>query len=402
MKFALVSYHLPPAPSGQSIMLHRLLRDLDPGAYCLLTSQLYDTPVGPEDSHRALPGRLYRLTPGHQVSRGHRYGLSKVREGANVVLGIVQRARQIAGIVRREQCRAIVGCTGGPDLLDLPAAYLASRVMRLPFYPYYFDDYFHQWAVVDHWQALRSRFLARRLESALVKGAAGVIVPNEFMGEELRRRYGVESTVIHNPCDVLPEGSALPPAAPRSAAGSEVKIVYTGAVYDAHYDAFLNLVEALKLLGRPGLKLHIYTAHSHSELAARGIRGPVVYHDHRSPSAIQAIQREAALLFLPLAFESPYPELIKSSAPGKLGEYLAAGRPVLAHAPSWSFVVWYLRTHECGLVVDEKDAHKLAEAVGRVLDDPSLWRGLGARALEQARADFSVEAARAKFFALVT
>lgn len=396
MKFALVSYHLPPAPSGQSMVLHRLLRELDADAYCLLTSNPYDVPVGPEDEHRVLAGRFYRLTPGRQVTRGHRYGLSKAREGANVALGIVQRARQIAGIVRREKCRAIVGCTGGPDLLDLPAAYLASRVQRVPFYAYYFDDYYHQWAAVDHWQALDGRRIARRLEAALVRGAAGVIVPNEFMGEELRRRYGVESTVIHNPCDVPPGDE------PHRPADGEARIVYTGAVYDAHYDAFLNLVEALKLLGRPEAKLHIYTAHSHTELAERGIRGPVVYHEHLAASAIPDIQRQAALLFLPLAFESPYPELIKTSAPGKFGEYLAAGRPVLAHAPPDSFVVWYLRRHECGLVVDERDARKLAAAVERVLDDAVLGRSLSERAAERAHADFSVSAARARFFALLS
>nr|MBA3242661.1 glycosyltransferase [Acidobacteriota bacterium] len=123
--------------------------------------------------------------------------------------------------------------------------------------------------------------------------------------------------------------------------------------------------------------------------------------DHQSLSAITAIQRRADLLFLPLAFKSPYPELVRTSAPGKLGEYLAAGRPVLAHAPPDSFVVWYLRRYECGLVVDETDPHKLASAIERVLDDAALRRTLGERASEQAQSDFSISTARARFFALL-
>jgi glycosyltransferase involved in cell wall biosynthesis len=399
MKFALVSYHLPPSPSGQSSVLYRLLRDLDAGAYCLITSDQAEAEEGPEGAPRKLAGKLFRLPPEFQVTRGYRYGLAKVREGVNIPLAIAQRARRIAAIVRREGCRAVVGCTGGRDLLDLPSAYLASRMAGVPFYPYYFDDYYYQWAAIAHWKALDGRFIARRLESALVRGAERVIVPNEFMGAELRRRYGVEATVIHNPCDV-PEGAGASDGEP-SIPGGEVRVVYTGAVYDAHYDAFLNLVEALKLLGRPDVKLHVYTAHSHSELAGRGIRGPVVYHDHMALSAVTAVQRQADVLFLPLAFESPYPELVRTSAPGKLGEYLAAGRPVLAHAPPDSFVAWYFRRHGCGLVVEEKDPRELASAIERVLGDAALRKSLGARASVQAQSDFSVPAAREKFFALI-
>ena len=50
--------------------------------------------------------------------------------------------------------------------------------MGLP-YPYYFDDYY-QWSAIAHWKAKRS-FFARRLESAIIRGAERVIVPNEFM-----------------------------------------------------------------------------------------------------------------------------------------------------------------------------------------------------------------------------
>jgi glycosyltransferase involved in cell wall biosynthesis len=400
MKFALVSFHLPPSPSGQSMVLYRLLSDLDAGAYCLISSNQHPE-AGDEQGggRRRLAGSLFRLRPEFQVTRGYRYGLAKIREGANVAAGIILRARQIAGVVRREGCRAVVGCTGGHDLLDLPAAYLASRMASVPFYPYYFDDYYYQWAAVAHWKALDGLRFAHRLESALVRGAERVIVPNEFMAAGLRRRYGVEPAVIHNPCDLSEYESAPAGASPE--AGGAASIVYTGAVYDAHYDAFLNLVEALRLLGNPGVRLHIYTAHSHSELAEKGIRGPVVYHDHLPLSAIPAIQRGADLLFLPLAFESPYPELIKTSAPGKVGEYLAAGRPILAHAPADSFLVWYLRRHECGLVVDRDDPRELAAALERVLGDAALRRALGERAHERALADFSVSAARAKFFSLL-
>jgi hypothetical protein len=49
----------------------------------------------------------------------------------------------------------------------------------------------------------------------------------------------------------------------------------------------------------------------------------VVRHPHIPQSRVAAILRQADVLFLPLAFRSPIQEVIRTSAPGKMGEYLA-------------------------------------------------------------------------------
>jgi glycosyltransferase involved in cell wall biosynthesis len=215
--------------------------------------------------------------------------------------------------------------------------------------------------------------------------------------DDLRECFGVEATVIHNSFDISPyDSSAVGVARPSNGAGGGV--VYTGDIYEAHYDAFRNLLEALDRLGRDDLKLHAYTPRTKEELARQGLSGRMILHAPRDPSEIPRVQRGAGALFLPLAFNSPYPELVRTSATTKLGEYLAAGRPVIAHAPPDSFVAWYFREHECGVVVDRLDPASLAEAVGRVLDDDALGRKLAARAWERAVADFDIVSAREKFW----
>jgi glycosyltransferase involved in cell wall biosynthesis len=398
VKFALVSHVLPPSPSGQAMALYRLLRGLDPDDYCLISRQSYDAGSQQNNYSDRLPGRYYYL-PDLQITPSSSSGfIKRLKIITRIILrillipGVVWHGRQIAGIVRRENCGAVLACTG--DLRDLPAGYLASRLAGVPFYPYLFDYYSYQWVEPI------SRWLAQLLEPVMLKGAAGVIAPNEFLRDALRHRYGVEATVIHNPCD-LSEYETIPNDAP-SGNGGEFGIVYTGAVYGAQFDAFRNLLAAIELLGRPNVKLHLYTAQSPRDLAERGISGPVVCHGHQPPSAIPGIQRRADLLFLPLAFNSPYPaELIKTSAPGKIGEYLAAGRPILVHAPPDSFVVWYFRRHECGLVVDQNDPAKLAQAIEQLLADAGLRQRLGERAWEQARTDFSVLTARSTLAGLM-
>ena len=381
-------------------MVYRLLQNVRPEDYCLIAPHNYEAKFYEGVYIGKLPAPYYQLPPDTQLTRGYRFGLSYVREALNAPLGLVSRARRIARIVRDEQCRAVVACTG--DFLNLPAGYLASRLAGVPFYAYIFDYYsYHRTDPIEG-------FYARSFEPILMKGAAGIITPNEFLRDDLRRRYGVEATVIRNPCDLSAyeangeNNEAAVAGAMDNGAGNhdEIKIVYTGAIYEAHFDAFRNLLAAIGQLGRPEINLHLYSA-SPVDWERERIRGALVHHGHREAAEVPGIQRQADILFLPLAFRSPYPAVIRTSSTSKLGEYLASRRPILVHAPADSFISWYFREHECGLVVDREDPKELARAIERLAGDASLRRRLGERAWERARTDFSVAAAQSAFARLL-
>ncbi|HMF56805.1 MAG TPA: glycosyltransferase [Pyrinomonadaceae bacterium] len=386
MKFALISHALPPGGSGQAMTIYRLLRDLNPDDYCLISQQDYSS--AESIIFDRLPGRYYHLPSEFSVNMRMPKWRRQMNTSLNLIFGAFRRGRRIAEILRRERCEAVVACTGG-DLLNLPAGYRASRMLGLPFYPYYFDDYATQ--------VPKLQFFAKRVEPRLLKRAEAVIAPNEFMSDVLRQRHGVSAVIVRNCCDIS-EYRSLPE---KKTASGEVKIVYTGAIYGAHFDAFQRLLAAIELLNRPEIKLHVYTSEPLPKLQQEGIKGSVVFHGPRKATEMPAIQSEADLLFLPLAFESSYPELIRTSAPSKTGELLAAARPIIAHVPSDSFLAWYFRQHECGLVVDESDAVKLAQAIERILGDNDLQRKLSARARNRAEVDFDVSIARRKFAELL-
>ena len=389
MKVALISETLPPAPTGQAVVLQRLLEGRSPSDYCLVSAHEWRGGGGDADAARrnTLPAKTYVLGAPFRLERGYRLGLARVRETVNIPLGVRHRARQFRDVIRRESCDAVVACTG--DILDLPAGRIAARREGVPFFAYLFDHYSYR-----EWREPAKRFWSRRFEPWLMRSAEGLIVPNEVLRDDLRARFGVEAEVIHNSFDISPYEAPCE----SSAAGGAGGVVYTGDIYEAHYDAFRNLLEALDRLGRDELKLHAYTPRTEEELASYGIRGRMVLHSPRDPSDMPCVQRGAGALFLPLAFDSPYPELVRTSSTTKLGEYLAAGRPVIAHAPPDSFVAWYTREHECGVVVDSLDPAQLAEAVARVLDDEALGRRLAANAWARAEADFDIAAAREKFW----
>lgn len=392
-KFALVSAALPPSQSGQSTVLFHLLKNLDPRRYCLITQKnihLYS--IKPRCSEK-LPAHYYFFHPDYQIVRGFIRLASLVRSKTLLDCALKIRVRQIKKILRMEQCDVIIACTG--DLFDPPAAFIASKELGIPLILYSFDYYSFQ----GDDPVLRS--FAQAYEQDLLR-AAQVIVPNECMRKEYRDHYGIDTTIIHNPFDIEEYEKLAREADEKNSSGTQEKtIVYTGAIYDAHYDAFRNLVAAIPLSGNP-VRLHLYTPQSPYHLVENNITGPVVeIHKAQPAAAIPAIQQSADILFLPLSFNPQLQEMIRTSAPGKMGEYLASGRPILVHAPKDSFVSRYFTKYNCGLVVDENSPEQLARAIDRLLRDTDLCREITHNAYERAKNDFDINAARKKLFTLI-
>ncbi|OGU10581.1 MAG: hypothetical protein A2075_04245 [Geobacteraceae bacterium GWC2_58_44] len=371
------------------MVLFRLLSGLARERYCLISS---GRKPGNEESAASerLDADLFHLPKVRQLPAVGWPIFSALFICINTLWVVFRRSRQIEAIARREGCQSLIACTG--DFYDLPATFIACRRLGIAFVPYIFDDYAYQWL------GFRRR-IAKLMEPLLLRRAAAVIVPNEYLQKEYRERHDIDSVVIHNPCP-LPDLDQLDRGA--SLLGDGVNIVYTGAIYHAHYDAFVNLIAALNSLGRKELRLHLFTAQSERELAEHGVAGPrVVHHPHVPQSEVNRILRQADILFLPLAFSSPIPEVIRTSAPGKTGEYLAVGRPVLVHALPDSFISWYFRENRCGMVVDQPDAKVLSAAVEALVSSGGLQAELGLRAREKARTDFEISAVRSKFYILL-
>jgi glycosyltransferase involved in cell wall biosynthesis len=387
-KFALISLALPPSQSGQSMVLYHLLKQFDPENYCLITLKNFHLYKNQGNCSTQLAAKYYFLPPDYQVIRLITYIASAVHSKRLLEFILNIRKNQFKKILRKEHCEAVIGCTGG-DLFDPPAAFLAGKELGIPFIFYNFDFYSRQWT---H-PILRA--FSEEKEKELLMGAYRVIVPNKCMIAEYQKRYGVYSTVIHNPFDLEEYEGNASNGEPNTF--SEPKIVFTGAIYDANFKAFHNLMTAIEKTKIPNLRLHVYTPQSKNYLKKNGIEGQVEYHNHLPNNRMPAVQHNADILFLPLAFNSPYPDIIKTSAPGKIGEYLASGRPILVHAPADSFVAWYFRKYSCGYVVDQDDPDALAEAIIHLLNDKKLQKELSDNAYARAKEDFDITIAQKKF-----
>jgi len=334
-------------------MLFRLLENIHGEGYCLLKTKEHSEEAIDPQATTPLSTKLY-------VLRGMSRFWENVLKFSGPFVGhcfkwqIKQRARQIEVVLKKEGCVVIVACSG--DLFDIPAAAVAAKNMGIKFIPYFFDDYIYQWT---GWR----RKLACKFEPLAMSVAAGSFVPNEYLSREYHNRYGIDCQIIRNPISDLKSSYTG-----NNRKKNKAQIVYTGAVYHAHYDAFINLVYVLEH-EMVDAELTIFTAQSAKELENHGIAGRFVHiNEHVDQLEAVRIQREADILFLPLAFESQIQEVIRSSAPGKIGEYLISGTPILVHAPSDSYVTWFFNKYGCGVVVDSLDPSLLADSLRNIYD----------------------------------
>ena len=385
--FALVSHYLPPSRYGQPRVIQRLLQDMPASAYRLLSVENYDRSAARDDQDAPwLPGSYIQIDAGIAWRRmAHRRPFNRIAPVVNAFPAILARARAITKVIKDERCGVVVACSG--DIADLPAAWLASRRTGARFVAYMFDDYVEQWAFLP---VLRK--LAHFFESRFVRDAATVIVPNEYLRREYELRYNgaVDLTVINNPWLSEPA-----PIQDTEIVRAGARVVYTGSIYHVHFDAFQNLSAALRILG-DGYGLDIYSATPPNVLAANGVTG-FDYHGHVTDRESASVQRDADILFLPLAFRSSAQAVIRTSAPGKMGEYLASGRPVLIHAPADTFIAWYGREYACAHVVSDPDPAAIAQGIRRLSEDRAYSAELVRAARARAEVDFSPRAAQERF-----
>jgi glycosyltransferase involved in cell wall biosynthesis len=393
-RFAVVSHYVPPSRFGQPRVLYRLLRHVPPGRYGLISTELYnrDAPARDHDGPW-LDGQYFHLDrglPWPQASyrRGFRYFPRQVYTMLNLAGAVFRRARDIEVIVASQSYETIVACSGDP--VDLPASAIAAQRLRRRFIAYMFDDYGTQYKLIPPYQ----RF-ASWCDRLVARAADRIIVSNEKLKEEYLCRHAVEPTVIHNPHSGV-YGNGLD----SSFASEDVRIIYTGSVYHVHDDAFTRLVQALAQCRR-SISLHLYSSVPTIQHPAFRGSSRVHHHGHVTDDEALITQTQADILYLPLAFSSPAPDVVRTALPGKFPEYLASGRPTLVHAPADSFVSCYCREHRCALVVDQPDIGALVTALERLSSDTGLRKELIHAALQRAREDFDPTLAERNFLRVV-
>ncbi len=265
-----------------------------------------------------------------------------------------------------------------PSTGFLLGAWLAALKLRLPLYVHMHD----MWEEgMTSREQIFERLAARLLERRILRGAKRVFAITDTAAQHFREKHGVEACVLKH---CIPDSDFSSMTTPASANVKNV-IHFAGSIYALmNQDAVVNLVKALDYC-TCNVTLDGFTLNP-SCCAALGISGPKISFRRASKTEVMKAQRESAILFMPLAFDSSNPTEIRTVFPTKLLEYFVSGRPILVHAPSDSWVSRAAKKDGWGVVVDQPSPQALAKAIDDLFQDEQKQRAVVEAAFREARA----------------
>ena len=262
------------------------------------------------------------------------------------------------------------------------AAYLAHRLTGCPLYAYVMDDWLSN--ARHHGRTLG--WLAERYMPRIARSADRLWAISPAMVEDWRRRYGVQADVLWHSVDLSAFERARN-ARSQAYADGRLSVVNLGSIYGVNVAPLQNLLAAIvKLRNGPAwpneIRLRLYTAQPIDWLRQLGIMPePWMEVMRATPDQVPQVLTNADVLFLPLAFDERWAQVVRTSFPTKLAEYLASGTPTLIHAPVHAMAATYARQHDCALVVDTQDPDVLAAAIQQLASDTALRARLSANAV---------------------
>lgn len=365
-KILFISHCVPPIPYSPSTIFLRLFKYFPEDSHVVLTSR-YENNIAGDDLGDKLRGSYYYA--GKTVFGGYTRW-SSIREWLEVIPMVAKGF----SIIRKEKItRLLVHPTAGNFLL---ASYILHRLTGIPLYVYMLDLY-----TASQTYKIR-KLMAVPIEKAVMKVVKKVFVMSEALQDFYRNKYNVETVLLRHPVE-LPEGYYR--ISEKLGRIREKKIIlFTGMIYEAQLGALQNLAIALKSMRE--VEFHIYSQRTVPKLISLGLSGSnIIHHGYIDQSKVSSVQKDADILFLPMAFNSPYPDIIKTASPGKLPEYLASGTPILVHAPEDAYISWYARKYGWGLVVDQPDPELLKEGIQNILNDSALSKCLIENAFKTVR-----------------
>jgi glycosyltransferase involved in cell wall biosynthesis len=190
--------------------------------------------------------------------------------------------------------------------------------------------------------------------------------------------------VVPNGCDLHLFGPHIAPWRPDIAAPWESLAVYAGAHGRANgLDALLDAAAALRARGETRLRiLLVGDGGAKPALIARaraeGLSN-VSFLDPMPRARLGALYAGSQVALHLLA---GLPEFAEWTAPNKIMDGLAAGLPVVTNQPGRAARI--LADGPSGIAVPAGDAGALADALGRLANDPALRARLGAAGRRQA------------------
>ncbi len=253
----------------------------------------------------------------------------------------------------------VIISTGPPHSLHLIAKSLKTK-FNIP----WLADFRDPWTEIDFFDKLNLTSWAikkhNRLENGVVRNADKVIITGKSWAESLNKKNGIKSIVITNGFDEEDlEKTQLNPT-------EKFTILHVGSINkDRNHKVFWNALKELvsenqsirnnlhiQLVGKTDNEVY----NSATESGLNEFVSYIPYLEHRSSVALE---KNASVLYLPVnnTFNS------KGILTGKVFEYLAAKRPILAIGPTDGDLAEIMKNTGAGFISDFNDIDSLKKNI---------------------------------------
>lgn len=362
-----------PAPDGVGgIILHDLSGFLPEGSLSVIhvvdAGQVRDTITARGDPMRVLPvafqgrpdsrwGRLGRAVDWMRMTLANHRNLGKA----------VRACVEYAKAQHVDEVWAV---------LDTPTAIALAKpvaeALGLPLRVTVWDDIEHnvRYFGLDRFTA------ARNLKdfAGAIRHATSLAVIGETMQDAYQQRYGTIGVIVRH-------GAEQPHVAgPTLESNSGIRIGFAGSV--SARSAFDQLLQALDLLGWSigGREVTLVLMGPRFDLWS-SVPRRIECMGWRAVDDTIRILSECTVNYLPQPFEDDWRPFAELSFPSKLTTYLAAGAPVLLHAPPHASLPAFFERYPAGALCTVLDADMLAAE----LRDLCLDEGLRHNAMQASR-----------------
>lgn len=262
-------------------------------------------------------------------------------------------------LIKHQKCTDII--TVFPDETYLLIGYLAAKITKKNFYPYFHNLY------LENKHKFRLLF-ADWLQPAVFRGAKCVFAMSEGMAEYLKEQYPNINCLTLPHCINLP----IPASISSSPLHSPLTFVMSGSISESCLDAAVRMSQAISQISGAILKILTPTPISYLRSVGMVFDDKNVLMPLSSHSYLEQI-KEADIILLPHGLIGERtPEEYQTIFPTRLIEYLFAGLPILAHTPQGSYLTKFLLENQCAIVVDSPSIAELLLAIDKLRKSQEL------------------------------
>lgn len=189
------------------------------------------------------------------------------------------------------------------------------------------------------------------------------------MAETYKARYGLKTVPV---MPSLPGCLARPPASPNSNEQT-IKIGVAGQIYARkEWDALLTCLDSLHWqVGNRQVEIHAH-AQNVPEVTSQH-KSKIQFHPWQITKDLIRALSKYDLMYCAYSFDSSFREDAELCFPSKISTYLAAGRPVFFHGPSYASPSRFLTEQRAGIVCNSFDPDDLGRNLCRALTDNALY-----------------------------